>query len=383
MLKRTLMLLWWPVMAIGLIPFSVADGQQPPDSEDLGSVGIMASSGNNQVIAVRYTDTRIASRIDLFDAATGTFLTSGDLEPFAPMSMDLSPTGDRLLWADATGNIGIYDFNTLSNMIIRRGGEGSAVSGVDWSAGSELVGWTEGAGAKLYEVAAARNLVSMNSGQGRIGELAISETGTQVLMSRYRNSLEDMSRRDSFSTEIWDVPVVSDEFQLLRSPALRIEDVGGYAVAWSPDSQRIAVGEESGFAIYEPGTGALIRVPVEGIRPYMLAWSPDGSTLATGGDVQFWDTATWQLANDMGFYTTDLEWAPDSEHIYNDSGPGGTLAVNEMTLAEWQEVQAVTPTPTSTLTPTPTPTPSAYQKLRLTSLCSANPVAYRLWRRSG
>jgi hypothetical protein len=36
--------------------------------------------------------------------------------------------------------------------------------------------------------------------------------------------------------------------------------------------------------------------------------------------------------------------------------------------------------PSATPTLTLTPTPFTFQRLRLTSLCSANPAAYRLWR---
>jgi hypothetical protein len=44
------------------------------------------------------------------------------------------------------------------------------------------------------------------------------------------------------------------------------------------------------------------------------------------------------------------------------------------------DIATLTPTATPSPTPTATPTPFTFQRLRLTSLCSANPAAYRLWR---
>ncbi len=102
------------------------------------------------------------------------------------------------------------------------------------------------------------------------------------------------------------------------------------ALAWSPDSKRIAsasldktvliydVAHQKNLVIYRGHTDAVLTV----------AWSPDGKYLASGSadkTIQIWDvtsgTRVLTLPGHTGAVTT-VAWSPDSKHVVSSSEDG-------------------------------------------------------------
>jgi WD40 repeat protein len=128
-------------------------------------------------------------------------------------------------------------------------------------------------------------------------------------------------------------------------------------------------------------------------RIFDIAFSPDGdkvSSVAADGTLRTWDANSGQLLNDQQMGAISIAaFSPD----------GAELAYIVPSSDEVQIIPAplVTPTPTATLVPTSTPTatftptatatftptlviPPSFAKLRLTSMCSADPALTRRWR---
>ena len=56
-----------------------------------------------------------------------------------------------------------------------------------------------------------------------------------------------------------DEPYDTNTFEVRRT--LRSDDWAGRAIAFSPDSSKIAIDKKKGFALYETETGDPVRVP--------------------------------------------------------------------------------------------------------------------------
>jgi eukaryotic-like serine/threonine-protein kinase len=112
-----------------------------------------------------------------------------------------------------------------------------------------------------------------------------------------------------------------------------------YAIAWSPDSKRIAMSGtfSSTTNVWDITTGDTFPVIIESAR--MVAWSPNGKEIASASDdgaVRLWEAATGKVTlttAKQDRYT--LAWSPDGKRIAS-SGDNNTVqvldAVTGMTL---------------------------------------------------
>jgi WD40 repeat protein len=176
--------------------------------------------------------------------------------------------------------------------------------------------------------------------------------------------------------------------ELTSTVDFAIQPAGG-TVAWSRDATRIAVARDQGFDIYDTASASLLMqvdVAMSDQRTlYPLAWSQDGTQIAGGTEagVAVWDVSTGvEVAYYPGHYPMALAWRSDGSLLQ--MGHEVFLDNTAITIGDIPPNSIHTPTPSPMPSATPTltltPTPFTFQRLRLTSLCSANPAAYRLWR---
>ncbi len=100
-------------------------------------------------------------------------------------------------------------------------------------------------------------------------------------------------------------------------------DEDAWAVRWSPDGRRLALGYTDGtLRLWDPASGQrlLIRTAHEGWVT-CLAWSPDSQQVASGGGdqlIKVWDAATGDDVLRLAGHTANLAslaWSPDGRRI--------------------------------------------------------------------
>lgn len=207
-------------------------------------------------------------------------------------------------------------------------------------------------------------------------------------------------------------------------------------VRWSPDGSRFgfAALDQIGTAIVNETNVDVSNVSTVSPIPYSVNWSADGNHLlsagGTEGSVRLWDANTsTQLAvllqtdqtvtdaifvdaagtqivaiTDEGTaYLIDVPsaevleehvfpaslwraaWNPQANLLAISGKPNevsGESSFLNISLPNFELPPTPTPTPTLTPTPTPsaTPTPAAFQRLRVTAMCSDDPATSRRWR---
>ncbi len=111
-------------------------------------------------------------------------------------------------------------------------------------------------------------------------------------------------------------------------------DLGLYSVAWSPNSQRVAIGGRGTVQICRAPNFAVERTLETGQEEiWGLAWSPDGTLLACAGKdgtVQFWQNGALQKKLFQGGWILDVAWNPDGTSL---------MAVDYTGLAKEWDVQ--------------------------------------------
>ena len=97
------------------------------------------------------------------------------------------------------------------------------------------------------------------------------------------------------------------------------------AVAWSPDSRRVATGSDDGVRVWDAVTGENVLSLEHGHKVWSVAWLPDGSRIATGSDgVRVWDAVTGEnvLSLKHDYRLGLVVWSPDGSRIATGSAGG-------------------------------------------------------------
>jgi WD40 repeat protein len=141
------------------------------------------------------------------------------------------------------------------------------------------------------------------------------------------------------TTDLWNIAT--------RTPSAPLTNPGGptggvYSVAYSPDGQTLAVGDQSGTVyLWDTSTGQVTATLTKpGSSPVVaVRYSPDGQILAAGdqnGTIYLWNTATDKpvttLPDPGGGQVNSLAWAPDGETLAAaDNNHGNTYLWNTAT----------------------------------------------------
>ena len=111
-------------------------------------------------------------------------------------------------------------------------------------------------------------------------------------------------------------------------------DLGLYSMAWSPNSELLAVGGRGTVRIYRlPNFRMEMTFDTGQEEIWALAWSPDGTLLACAGKdgtVQFWHDGALQKKLFQGGWILDIGWNPDGTSL---------IAVDYTGLAKEWDVQ--------------------------------------------
>jgi WD40 repeat protein len=238
--------------------------------------------------------------------------------------MALSPTGDRLLWADGSSRIGVYDTSTNSNTILR--GEGADyLEAITWNPVSDMAGYTFGRALALFSPITGDIFGHIASIDGApVVAVAWSPDGQRLVTSHSADPTVD-PYGDLNSISLWDNVATIDGIN--TTPHAAFTGRGGGNVEWSPDGERFAVLERGGFLVYDVIADRIeTTVTVATGNSYVLRWSPDGSLLATGGsNIYIWDTEIWEVVGVISRSggVARLQWSADGQHIFSERGSVG------------------------------------------------------------
>jgi WD40 repeat protein len=130
---------------------------------------------------------------------------------------------------------------------------------------------------------------------------------------------------------------------LWTSPGAVASPANAQYLAWSPESQRLAVGDATRLLILDATTGAPLATYAYVVSA--LAWSPDGRSIAIGdgyeGQVRVLRVAdgcslviyrrhmlsrSWLLPNKDPRMIRAIAWSPDGKYLVS-GGDGRTLCV--------------------------------------------------------
>ena len=146
---------------------------------------------------------------------------------------------------------------------------------------------------------------------------------------RHRTQLLHVSQYKQGLSDVLVAPLL-ERSELKIFPAIQIfsgHADGVSAVAWSPDSERIAAGSSDGVWVWGAVTGEELLSLKGSYGVKSVAWSPDGERIAAGssdGGVRVWDAVTGEeLLSLKGSYRVEsVAWSPDGERIAAGSSDG-------------------------------------------------------------
>ena len=154
----------------------------------------------------------------------------------------------------------------------------------------------------------------------------------------------DAARSAEAFREAW-AAFTSREYQ--PRPAFAADDNWVWAVAWSPDGERVAsAGSDGRLKLWDLATNeAVFDVQDHTGSVSGVAWSPDGERVVTAredGRLQVWDLASGavdMVLEGHGDWVRDVAWSPGGDRIASassdgtvrvwDAASGGTVAVLE------------------------------------------------------
>ncbi|QPC82056.1 hypothetical protein G4Y79_20580 [Phototrophicus methaneseepsis] len=294
------------------------------------TVADIAKSGDDQILALQYDG--LPGIVDFVDTNMGNLIDSIDFSPSTPLMIRLDTSGDRLLWSDSESTINVFNRLTRENTQIAPGGQ-FLLEDIDWSPTNQIAS-AFSSFIMIYDALDGSVIDSTTSVSGYITNLAWSPNG-QFIASSHRAQDIFNPTNELVSTEVYEIlgeDIGEDAIEIL-------DDIGGYALAWSSDSSRIAGLKRSGFFVYNIETNSYeANINIDEELLGAIAWSPDDSRLAIGGSViRVWDTNSWQLDREISVNggVSTLQWTPDGQHISNNGGPDG-LYIDNTPISLWQ-----------------------------------------------
>jgi WD40 repeat protein len=237
-------------------------------------------------------------------------------EETACESMVWSPDSKFLVSGNVDGTIRVWNVETEEQVRIMGDGD-AAVTSVAWASD----------GHTLASGDSSDSITLWNTENGEPTQLKdgyCSGCSSQVAWSPDSQYLAIAIGQD---IEVWDI----NKDEIIRKYTTSKYSFNG--ITWSPDGNSLAAGSD-GVQVWDIHTGEQVfSKELQSEYDWQieeLAWSPIGTYLATGdnyGNVEIWDTNDWMLINSIEGYgkgeITGIAWSPDGELITVSNSVGG------------------------------------------------------------
>ncbi|MCQ3932051.1 MAG: hypothetical protein DPW16_16495 [Chloroflexi bacterium] len=216
-----------------------------------------------------------------------------------------SADGEFLAVVGYDGRVEVWNFSTRQVEGILESKNGSVVKSISWNPnGENMVGIDLTDTIFLWSVTGQKTL------------LALHEYRNEQLDVEWSPDNTHLASVDSHGIHVFD----SENGQAL----FEIRSSGSFAVAWSPDNTRLVTPfATTGIVFWDATTGQFLNAAAElpEFIGYMfaVAWSPNGEKIAGGaGAIAIWEAdsdAPPSIFYQHGESVTSMAWSPDSKYI--------------------------------------------------------------------
>ncbi len=253
-----------------------------------------------------------------------------------------SPDGTKLVAGSQDNKARIWDFATRRELGVLSG-HTDWLEHVAWSPDGRLLATAAGDGTACVWDAASYTLVETIP-SGRTTMQTVSFHPREPLLAVAHTSGLDGS---PMMVQVWDFALHKERFH-----------VPGFRAAFSPDGAMLATSDGAGWGVvqlFDMQGQALATMPGHERYVHALAWSPDSSRLATAsvdGTVRVWDARKRTIIQVLSnAFALGVAWSPDGRYLASGGGERLVKLWNAGTLAEFASISTV-----MTLTGEPTRT---------------------------
>lgn len=230
-------------------------------------------------------------------------------------SLGWSPDGKRIVSGSADKTVQVWDATTGNHRLIYRG-HSSRVWSVAWSSDGTRI--TSGSGElALYDPSADDTVQVWDATSGARTFIYHGHSNYVQAVAWSPNSQRIASGAGDDTVQVWNADNGGDAL------TYRLHGRPVKAVAWSPDGKYIASGgDDNTVQVFDSTTGKLIftyRGHSDALQT--VAWSRNGKYIASGsydGSIQVWGARTGTpifIHNDQNTRINAVTWSPDGTRI--------------------------------------------------------------------
>lgn len=256
-----------------------------------------------------------AMTVNVWDAATGTCVTTLAAHTGFISSVAFSPAGGPLASGSCDGTVRLWDVGTRREVSTLTAHTRPVLSVAFSPDGKLLAAATAQGPVEVWDVRGARQVQSLAPRKGWASKVAFAPDGRELAVVASKGSVE-----------LWDVNG-GREVRVLDEHVLNWPYS---AVSFSPDAKYVAWITRFGVKLASPAGGWKVYGLGEHITPEggSLAFSPDGRLLAWGtyaARIQVWSTGSrrqlWALRGHTGSVTS-VAFSPDGKRLASASLDG-------------------------------------------------------------
>lgn len=256
--------------------------------------------------------------MNIWNVTDGTLLMNLTGHSDAVWTVKWSPDGMKIASASWDKTVRIWDSLTGEELAVYN--HDSDLWGLDWSPdGMKILSGTQDGRAILWDVSTGNPIINLTNHTGTVATIAWSPDGTKIATGSWGNYLENTIFIWNASTYEIIGSYISVSNPIFYNPGVRSTDV--LAFSWSPDSNRVAAGTDSGLTIINVLDGSRIETVIPD-GAWGVSWSPDGTKIATSMDsskIFIWDVngniIRELTGHGSGDWVQTVDWSPDGTKL--------------------------------------------------------------------